>query len=69
MKVVEGQLQFWGMVSDLSRVSNSMASQNMRKFISLQVEQQAFAPDVLPTRVVMGPPAESGNGALVNSVG
>ncbi len=69
MKVVEGQLQLWSMVSDMSRVSDSLASQTMRQFISLQVEQQAMTPDVLPTQVDIRNTIEATTGKLVSSIG
>ena len=69
MKVVEGQLQLWSMVSDMSRVSDSLASQTMRQFISLQVEQQAMTPDVLPSRVDIRNTIEATTGKLVSSIG
>ncbi len=69
MKVVDGQLQVWGMASDLSRVSSSLASQTMREFINTQAELQSYTPDVLPTSVSIKPFIEADSGKLIDSIG
>lgn len=69
MKVVEGQLKFLGMVSDLSGISHSVASQSLRDFVSSQKSQQALWPDVLPREVHVTPTIEATSGKVVDSVG
>ncbi len=66
MKVVEGQLKFLEMVSDLSSLSHSVASQSLREFIAMQQEQQAFTPDVLPSRIDVKTTIEAETGKVIN---
>ena len=69
MKVVEGQLQLMEAVFDSSQVSHSIASQNIRSFITAMKNQQAVAPDVLPTNIELHPFVEQETGRIVTEVG
>lgn len=68
-KVVEGQLEFLQMVSGLSGISHSIASNDMRTVIGSLARSQALYPDVLPTTVDVRTTIESTTGKVISDIG
>lgn len=66
MKVVEGQLEFLQFVSDFSGVSNSLASESIRNYVSRVSDVQSSTPDVLPSRVDVRSTIDSATGKLIS---
>jgi len=64
-KVVEGQMEFLALASDMSRISSSAASETLRTVIDSQARQQQNYPDVLPSRVEIHPLIEASTGRIM----
>ena len=69
MKVVEGQLALMEAVFDSSQISHSLASENIRAFVTAVKVQQSWTPDVLPTSIELHPFVEQDTGRIVTQVG
>ena len=69
MKLVEGQLEYWKMLSDFSSISSSTASQTFRDFVRVQEAAQQLAPDIVPTEYDFSPLIEAETGKITHKIG
>lgn len=65
MKVLEGQLEFLQMVSDLTKSDHSLAGEIIQIHVDNLVKDQAVAPDVVKNTVAITPDIDGDTGKLV----
>lgn len=68
-KIVEGQLNTLVAAAEMTRGSNSIASQNIRDFVGSLTRMQTYTPDVLPRMVDLSALAERTQGKIVDAAG
>ena len=66
-KLVEGQLGQMQMTSYFSKNSHSVASSNLRKYVSMVTDQQSKYPDVVSRNVDVRSTIESDTGRVISS--
>lgn len=68
IKLIEGQLDFWKFISQMSEISHSLSSSMFRDYVKAVEVSQNIAPDVLPTSLSAPPTIESNTGKLVTAI-